>query len=827
MRTLISDLRLSARSLVRTPGFTLIAVLTLALGIGANVTIFSVAKAVLFQRLPFLDPDRMVIVEESNLRQPDSTRNPTLSTALEWRAQARSFAGIEAGVEYVETANLAGTGAAECVRIQYVSPGLLPLLGLKPALGRNLTADDGSANTSSAVLIGDGLWKRRFGASPSVLGRTVRLGGRPVMIAGVLPSGAWLFPGAANADIWAPLDPVKGNLTPDTRYLTIIGRLKQGVSLEQAQAEMKVLGQRLEQASPETNKGWGARVERLREYFFGGWREDMFLLAGAVGFVLLIACANVASLLVARGVARRREIAIRASLGASRRRIARQLLSESLTVALAGGLLATAFAAAGIHIFVALAPEWFPNSAGMRIDAGTLAFGLALSLVTACLFGLAPAWQVSKTDPGSALKVSAASGGDRGINFGRNALVVAEIALTMVLLIGAGLTMNSFLRLRSVDPGFDLHNLLSADLELLDSKHMEVLPQDKKRVTPLVDTFYAGVLERVQALPGVQSAAMCGMGRMCPFRVLGGPLAGASENRAAIFEAVSPDYFHTIGQRLVRGRVFTGRDDEHAPWVAVVNEAMARSYFEGRSPIGKVIHVAFRALSERQFPEDRPREIVGVVADIRQFGPREDADPTMYVPNRQHNFEYPGGAGRTHLTRNLLVRTKEPPLRFAEALRRIVAEVDRDQTVSDVEPMELLYGGSLAFWRFYLRLFGIFSGIAVILAAVGTYGLVSYSVSRRTHEFGIRLALGASRGAVARMVLKQGLVLAALGIVLGAAGALALTRLIANMLWKVKPTDPLTYAAVALLLLAVSLGACLVPARRSTRVDPMVALRYE
>ncbi len=826
LEELATELRYTTRTLSNSPGFTASVVLTLALGIGATSAIFAVVNGILLRELPFQNSDQLVIIEQVNQKDPQWAQNPALSVATEWKQRAKSFDGMEMAVAYSEEKNLSGDGEVERVQAQYVTPGLLPLLGIKPFLGRGFISGETAEGNSYPILISHGLWERRFGASPAILGTTVRLSGKVCSIVGVLPPGTWVFPSTEDPPVWAPLEPMKANLTPDTRYLTVIARLKRDVTLRQAQAEMNVLGESLTRAFPEINQGWAVRVEILRNWCFGYIKGDMLLLLGAVGLVFLIACANAASLIVVRGMGRRKEIAIRAALGASRGRVAVGLLVECLVLAVMGGVVGLFVCAGGIRIFIAVAHD-LPRSNEIRIDAAVLGFTLALSLATAALFGLIPALRLSKADLVGALTQSGQRAGEISRDIGKSALVVCEIALTLILLMGAGLTMKSFLHLLHVNPGFNVKGLLTADIEVLDQKYVEILPQNMRHVSPCVDTFYEDLLGRIERIPGVRSAAMQGASRDCPFRIIDRPQSSAEEEREAVFEAVSPSYFRTLQQPLLYGREFTRNDSDLAPWVAIVNETMAHRFFRGDNPIGRVIHVAFTPLSKQQLPEDRPREIVGIVADTKQFGPMNEAQPTIYVPDRQHNAKYPGGAVRTHVTRSLIVRMDSIQPRFTEFLRKTVAEIDPDQSVNRVMSMEQSYGQSLSTWRFFLRVFGIFSAIALFLAAVGIYGLVSYSVGRRTHEFAVRLAIGARRVQIAQMVLSRGLVLTASGILIGVTGALAMTKLIAHLLWNTKSADPTTLAIVCLILGGISLLASLIPAWRAIRVDPIVILRSE
>lgn len=622
---------------------------------------------------------------------------------------------------------------------------------------------------------------------------------------------------------------MQSTLTPDTRYLTILARLKADVSYEKAQAEMNVLASRLPQESTRANQGWSVRVDRLRDIYFGQWKGELYLLFGVVGCVLLIACANVASLLLARGLGRQKEFAIRISLGASRFDLVRQLLLESLILGALAGLLGGMLAIWGFKILLGLEPYWFPRHESIQLDWTVLAFTLGLSILTVIVFGLVPAFLSSRVDS-SRIDVSrtlkqVGRTGNAGSRTPRRLLVVTEFALTLVLLMGAGLLFNSFLRLHNVDPGFQIKGLLLSEAELLDKKYVQEMPHDQKQVSPLVDQFYGEVLEQIQAVPGVEAAAMAGMSRRSPVRVIGRPTVPSAEAPEATYYAVSTDYFRAMQQTILRGRGFEPGDSPTSGWVAVVNETAAKRLFGREDPIGRTIHFSFRALSPEEFPEDRPRVIVGVAHDAKIFSFAEEPEPFVYVPNTQHDRVYPGGAMRTHVSRSILVRTNLPPPRFGETLQNIVAKIDRDQTIEPMMPMEQSFGNLLSYWTFFLRVFSIFAAIAVLLAAVGIYGLVSDSVQRRTHEIGLRVALGARRPQVVRLILSETLQLTAFGLLLGAGAALSLRHLVEHLLWGVKPTDPATFASVMILLALLAVAASTIPVKRALGVDPATALR--
>lgn len=820
------DLRYGVRMLRNSPGFSIVAIATLALGIGANTTIFSVVNAVLFRALPIKDADRVVVIREVNLKNHNRRRDLRLSSALELQRRGKSFAQVETAVAYTEQDKLKAMDRTEAVRTQYVSRDLLSLLGVKPLLGRAFQVEDDAYNVSKVILLSYGCWQRRFGGDPGVIGKTASTSDGVSTIVGVLPPGVWAFPWSRDADVWSAVNLTYNKVTPDTRYFTVFARLKPEVSLEQAQAEMDVLGSRLAHDEPQLNRDWTVAVTGVRQDYFRGWRQLFSLMLGAVGFVLLISCANVANLLLGRALVREKEITLRASLGASRFRLVRQLLTESVLLAVLGGILGIAVTLVGVRIFIVFAPDWFPRAQEIGIDRTVLGFTLALSIGTGILFGLAPALHASRTNLTEVMKEAGSRSGGASRQIGRSVLVISELSLTMILLVGAGLMVKSSLRLMHVNPGFNTNRMLWAATHLSSPKHVEVLDNDMKRITPQVDAFYQQVSERLEKAPGVESVTMDGEGG-CTFKILAQPDPPAGEQRNVRFVAVGPSFVGALQVPLRKGRALTARDNENAPWVAMVNEAMVRRYFAGTEAIGKLLSVTFGDLSGRSVTEDRPREIVGIIGDIRHNGLDEDPPPAIYVSNRQHAWIFPGGMSQIYLSRNLFIRTASEPLRLTETVRKVVASVDKDETAENIMTVEQAYSNSVAPWLFFMRLFAVFSTLAISLAIVGIYGVMSYSVSRRTHEIGVRLALGASKRHLLTLVLGQGLTLTLIGIAVGTAGALGLTRLISNMLFGVTPTDPVTFTLVGLLLTGVSLAACYSPARRATRVDPIRALKYE
>jgi putative ABC transport system permease protein len=825
--SLRQDLRYAVRSLSQSRGFTAVVLLSLALGIGANTTIFSVINAVLYRPLPFEDSDRLVLVSEYNLQQTGWERSPTLATLLDWQQQARSFERIAGVVWYLEGTNVSSGEGGERVSMQFVTPGALSLLGVTPALGRPFTDEDADP-AHRTVIISHGLWQRRFGGAPDVIGRSLQLQGQSATIIGVMPRGFWVAPWTQEADLWFSLDLGTNELSPDTRWPMAYARLAPGATLAQAQAEMDVFARRMAETRPGEYEGWGVRVEPLHEaYFQGRQKTTLFTLLAAVGFVLLIACANVANLLLARSARREKEIAIRGSLGAGRRRLVQQLLTESLLLGLLGGIAGIFVGWAGIRIFLALAPDWFPRAQEIAIDPRVLVFTLAVSLLAGLLFGLAPAVRTSRPDLAEALKEGARRSTRGPRQRGSRVLAVSEVALAFVLLIGAGLMMNTVIRLEHVDLGYDPGHLLVGEIELLSSKYREMLGNDMKRVTPQAGFFYDRVLEGVETLPGTRSAALVSAPWPFPFRVVGAPEPPPDQQLRASLMEVSSGYFETLGVPLRKGRLLNERDREGSPWVVVVNEAFVRRFSSDMEPLGRSVQVELGSSAGLDRDEEQRRTIVGVVGDVRHWGPRRDPPPAMYISDRQHPWEYPSGDSRIHLRKSLIVRTASEPLALASAVRKVVTKVDSDQLVYDLMTEKQRISGSIGPWRFFAKLYGLFAGMAILLALVGVYGVMSYSVGQRSHEFGIRMALGARKRDVMRQVLSEGVLMSSIGVGVGLAAALGLTRFLASLLFEVKPYDPLTFAAISLVMLLVGLLACCVPARRATTLDPVAALRHE
>ncbi|HZI17771.1 MAG TPA: ABC transporter permease [Pyrinomonadaceae bacterium] len=803
------DLRYGLRTLAKNPGFTAVAVIALALGIGANSAIFSVVNTVLLRPLPYKDPDRLVVVWEDRSKNGYPRDTPAAGNYVDWRDQNQVFEGMAAVAN--QSFNLTGSGEPERIDGRNVSAGLFPLLGVEPQLGRGFLPEEDQPGAGRVVVLSHGLWQRRFGADPSIVGRELTLNGVSHTVVGVMPAG-FQFP-TPEDQLWVPIAFTSQEAANRGRhYLQVFARLKPGVGMEQAQAEMNTISARLQQQYPNTNTNVGAAIVPLHEQLVGDIRPALLLLLGAVGFVLLVACANVANLLLARAAARQKEVALRVALGANRARLLRQFLTESVLLALLGGAVGLLLALWGVNLLRAFMPEGVSQARAVAVDARVLGFTLLVSVLTGLAFGLVPALQASRFNLNETLKEGGrdAAGGRRGGRV-RSALVVMEVAVSLVLLIGAGLLINSFLRLRSVDPGFHTENLLTMKVVLPQTKY----PDQARRTA-----FYNELLERVRSLPGVKSAAVATnlpltfKGNAIGVSIEGQPDPGPGQRPSVVTRVISPDYFRTMGIQLSQGRQFGDHDRVDSPAVAVISETAARRFWPGEDPLGKRLTPGAAASAD---PDDWIT-VVGVARDVRQFELDAEPKPQMYLSYQQASFFEP---------RDLVVGTEVEPLSLAGAVRQAVWSVDRDQPVSDIRSMEDILSASVARQRFSTLLLAVFAGVALVLAAVGVYGVMSYTVAQRTREIGIRLALGAQRRDVLRLAVGQALRLVLIGVAVGLAGALMLTRVMSSLLYGVSATDPATLIAVPLILAGVALLASYIPARRATRVNPLIALRYE
>ncbi len=810
METLLQDLRYAFRLLAKSPVFTGIAVLTLALGIGANTAIFSVVNAVLLRPLAFRDASRLVLIAERN---PYATISTSYENYVDWRDQSHSFESMEA--TRGTTITLTGAGEPEHLNARMMTAGMFPLLGVDANLGRTFRPEEDRAGGAPVVLLSYGLWQRRFGGSRDVIGKSMNLDAQPYTIVGVLPSGFELL---QPAEVFLPFTPWAATLPDDRNWhpgIFPIARLKPGVSREQARTEMAGIAKRLEEQYPIYNTGTGADVVGLQEQMVQNVRPALLLLIGAVSFVLLIACANVANLLLARAAVRGREVAIRTSMGASRWRVVRQLLTESVLISLAGGALGLLLAWTALGPLLKISADSLPPAFSVGLDGWVLVFTLVVSVGTGLLFGIVPALRTARLDLRETLNE-----GSRGSTEGpgqhrlRGSLVAVEIALAMLLLVGAGLLLRSFSRLQDVTPGFQPDHLLVADLPLSQTTYAK--PEQRFE-------FYDRLVERAKSLPGVRSAAaasflpVSGGGGLLHFNITGRPPKSPHDYIAAGYRTITPNYFETLGVPLLQGRLLTPADREKAPAVVLINATMARTYFSGENPLGKRIQVGATPDPDPLNPE---MEIVGVVGDVLQ-GLGLDPKAEMYLPYRQADQVLPV------FQLSVVLRTAGDPLLQAAALRSALAEIDPNQPLVKVRTMEDNMAATVAQPRFRTWLIGIFAALALLLAAVGIYGVMSYSVTQRTSEIGIRVALGAQPSDVFRIVVGEGLRLALLGVAVGLVAALVLTRVLQTFLYGISASDPLTFAGVAVLLTLVGVAASFFPARRATRVDPIVALRYE
>ncbi len=811
MNTLWQDARYGLRMLWKSPGFTLVAVLALALGIGANTAIFSVVNAMLLRPLPYQDPDRLVVLWETNPNLSSvflRTHNEASpANFIDWKKQQTVFADL-AAFRYNDY-NLTGSGdAPEQLTGNPVTANMFDVLKVKPLIGRTFRPEESEPQSERVAVLSYGLWQKRFGGDASIVGRTLTLNGNPHTVVGVMPAG-FEFP-APFAQLWTALR--FANDTPPSRtahFLYTRARLKPGVTIQQAQAEMDTIAARLRQQYPDTNADRNIRLVSLHEDTIARAKPGLLMLLGAVGFVLLIACANVANLMLARATARHKEIAIRTALGAGRWRIVRQLLTESVLLSIFGGALGVLLALWGLDLLIAAVPGEFTlfihGWNQVRLDKWALAFTLLISLVTGVLFGLAPALQASKTDLNETLKEGGRSSVGHARGRFRSALVVAEVALALVLLVGAGLMIKSFLQLIDVRPGFDPTNVMTAQMSLPGTRYAK----DEQ-----VISFYEQLTARVATQPGVEAVGtidmlpMAGSGGTTSFIVDGRPLVKPGAYPEANARTIDPGYFGALRIPVLRGRNFTAQDRAGTPGVCIVNETFAHLYFPGEEAVGKIL---------RNPDGMNPFQIVGVVGDIKHFGLDDEPEGYLYAPQLQ----MPNNSVA------LVVRATGDPTNLTAMIRREVQALDKDQPIFDVKPMAQRIGETTTPARLGSFLFGLFALVALTLAAVGIYGVMAYSVTQRTHEIGVRMALGAQPRDVLRLVVGQGMTLVAVGIALGLAASFVLMRWLASKLFQVNPADPTTFAGVALLLAFIAFVACYVPARRATKVDPLVALRYE
>jgi putative ABC transport system permease protein len=808
MRTFWQDLRYGARILLKKRGFTIVAVITLGLGIGANTTMFSVINAVLLRPLPFKDPERLVHLDEKAPKAGLETTGFSFPDFSDWRSRSRSFermALYEQGSYTLASGKT--TERAERVEGARVTASLFPLLGVEAANGRHFLEEEDKPGAAPVAIIGYGLWHRRFGGDPGVIGRAVLVDGESVNIVGVMPAG-FSFP--IKEEIWRPMAAAFDEKDRGRHFAYGIGRLKPGVAIETARAEIEMIAAAIEREHPQTNDGFEGAMKPWREAVLEDAGDLLWLLLGAVGFVLLIACANVANLLLTAGASRAGEMAIRAALGASRASLMRQMLIESLSLASLGGALGLLIALWSVDGMTAIIPEAMPAWMKFSVDWRVLAFTLGATTATAILCGVAPGWQASKTDLMSVMKDGARGAGSLRKQRLRSLLVIGEVALAMTLLIGAGLMMKSFTRVRQINLGFNAERVMTARVSL---------PETQYSAPARRNNFHQRLLERLAALPGVESAALTSSLPLSEEDISGSGFyaegkpkpRNSSEVPIALKSAVSPGYFRTMGMRLVRGRDFNDADIEGKEKVVIVDETLARRIFADEDPIGRRI-VFSGSISDPQW-----WTIVGLVGAVRHYGLKKDARMQAYQPYQQ--------ASSGNMT--IVARATGDPASLTSALRGEVVALDKDLPLYATRPMTEVV--AIAMWddKYVGILFGLFAALALCLAAVGIYGVVSYSVAQRTREIGLRVALGAQTGDVMRMIIRQGLAPAGLGAVIGLGGAALAAQLMKSLLFNVSAIDPATFTLLPLSLLAVALLACWLPARRAAKVDPMVALRCE
>jgi len=807
----MQDLRYALRGLANSPGFAIVAILTLALGIGANTAIYSFVDGILLKPLPYPDSERIVRVLE---KPPGGLRNG-ISTLnfLDWQRDNTVFDSMAAQSGGAMT--LSGQGEPELLRCGRVSARYFEIFGIKAAVGRTFLPDEDQLGKDHVILLSDVLWRTRFGGDPTLLNRTILLDNQPYLVIGILPPGS-AFDRAFN-QAWRPLAFEPSNMTRNFHWMTAFARLKPGVSLQQAQKAMDVIGARIAADFPDSNKSWGVTVERYSDTIIGpDLRTALYVLLSATAMVLLIGCANLANLALARGVSREREVAVRAALGAGRGRLIRQFLTENVLLSVCGGVFGIAIGWATMKYLKALVPpNALPREVDVTMDARVLLFAIGISVLTGLLFGMAPALQATTPELASSMKE-----GGRGATTGtarrrlRDGMVVAEVSLAFVLLVGSGLMMRSFFRLLSVDPGFDSTNVLTMNLPISDKRYPDPLR---------LNNYLREIQTAVEAVPGVRETTMScapplqGSCYGMPMQIANRPVVDRANRQGGFFKIVTPSYFHALNIKLRDGRALTNHDTKGAPFAIVVNDRFAKKYFPEGHPVGQRILIQEIIPGKTVLGSEIAWEVVGVIADEKVNGLNDERSAGVYVTNDQSP-----AYGMT-----LIVKSNVDPLRLQKAVSQAIHGIDKDQAISDVRTLDQIKELIMTADRLEAMLLLVFAAVALMLAGIGIYGVISYTVAQRTHEMGIRAALGATAGTLLKLVLFHGLTLTLIGLAIGVGGSLALTRTMASLLYGVGVRDPLTMASVAAILAVVALAACYVPARRATKIDPLVALRYE
>jgi len=818
VETSLQDLRYGMRMLRKNPGFTVVAIVTLALGMGATTAIFSVVDAVLLRPLPYGDPASLVVVWENSIKHGHAHNVVAPANFVDWRRQNSVFEGMSAMAD--TRANLTGIGDPQQVAVQNVTAGFFHVIRVNPMLGGGFTEENWKQGKDDVVILDYGFWKERFGGDPNLIGKIISINGKPKVVVGVAPKDFTLYikDGTLTSkkpQLWSPwaVPESFGDRTQGMgRYVTVVARMKPGVKLAQAQDQMNTIASRLQQQYPDTNAHWGATVVPIREQLSGDLRPALVTLFCAVAFVLLIACANVSGLLLARAAKREREIAIRTAIGASRWRVARQLLTESLLLAVVGGTLGVLLALWGTNALLAASPKGLLGLSSVSVDLRLLSFTAAATMLSSLVFGFLPSYVASHFTISEALKDetrSSSAGARRGLM--RHALVVGQMGLALVLLAGSGLLIRSFVRLAGVNPGFDSDDLLTFQVSL---------PRRKYDKEALQVNFFNELLARIHRIPGVRSVSMenypplTGLGAATGVHILGQPRLPASESFVTGSRVVGADYFRTMGIPLLTGRTFTETELTDVRHVVIVNQAFVDKYLPGENPLGKKASIY---MHDDKVDDENPSEIIGVAGSVRQMSPGEEAKPNAYWPMPELPYS----------TMTILVRTSPDPLSLVPPIRYELAQMDSELPMASIVTMDQLLSDSLSRSRFTMFVLGVFAAIALVLTAVGLYGVIAYSVAQRTHEIGIRMALGAQRGNVLGLILSQGTRLTLLGVGIGIVAALTLTHWMRSLLYGITTTDPITFAVVTVILTAVALLATFVPAHCATRVSPTVALRYE